>query len=92
MTRHGIMLVKCVERFCNSTYQIAMLPLASRNLTAYSAYMMTNNSDDTTKPEQSADEKARRRREIGDANAVYGEVGQNDEQRDTNQPEQDEHV
>lgn len=43
-------------------------------------------------PEPTADERARKLREIGDANAVYGEVGQNDEQADVNQPEDDEHV
>jgi hypothetical protein len=48
--------------------------------------------NDTPKPEPTADEKARRLREIGDANAVYGEVGQSDEQADVNQPEADEHV
>jgi hypothetical protein len=37
------------------------------------------------KPEPTADERARRLREIGDANAVYGEVGQSDEQADVNQ-------
>jgi hypothetical protein len=42
--------------------------------------------------EPTADEKAKRQREIGDATAVYGEVGQNDEQRDVNQAEEDEHV
>ena len=40
----------------------------------------------------SADERAKRLREIGDANAVYGEVGQNDEQLDVNQPDDDAHV
>ena len=39
--------------------------------------------------QESADERARRLREIGDANAVYAEVGQNDEQRDLHQPEED---
>jgi hypothetical protein len=39
--------------------------------------------------EESADAKARRLREIGDGTAVYGEVGQDDEQRDVNQPEPD---
>jgi hypothetical protein len=43
-------------------------------------------------PPESADEKARRLREIGDGTAVYGEMGQNDEQLDVNQPEEDEHV
>ena len=41
-------------------------------------------------PVPTADEKAKRLREIGDANAVYGEVGQNDEQLDVHQPEADE--
>jgi hypothetical protein len=41
---------------------------------------------------ESADEKARRLREIGDGTAVYGEVGENDEQLDINQPEEDEHM
>lgn len=49
-------------------------------------------STDKPQPEPTADERARRLREIGDANAVYGEIGQNDEQRDLNQPEEDEHV
>jgi hypothetical protein len=49
---------------------------------------MTNN--DKTDAEPTADEKARRLREIGDGTAVYGEVGQNDEQRDVNQPESEE--
>jgi hypothetical protein len=40
----------------------------------------------------SADERAKRLREIGDANAVYGEIGQNDEQLDVNQPDDDAHV
>jgi hypothetical protein len=44
---------------------------------------------ENAKPE-SADEKARRLREIGDGTAVYGEVGQNDEQRDLHQPDEDE--
>jgi hypothetical protein len=39
--------------------------------------------------EESADAKARRLREIGDGTAVYGEVGQNDEQLDVNQPPED---
>lgn len=39
-----------------------------------------------------ADEKAKRQREIGDATAVYGEIGENDEQADVNQPEPDEHM
>jgi hypothetical protein len=39
----------------------------------------------------SADEQARRQREIGDGTAVYGEVGESDEQADINQPEPDEH-
>jgi hypothetical protein len=47
---------------------------------------------DTPNPEPTADEKARILREIGDANAVYGEVGQSDEQADVNQAEADEHV
>ena len=51
---------------------------------------MTTNSDDDS--ELSADEKARRRREVGDGTAVYSEVGQNDEQRDADQSEADEHV
>lgn len=49
---------------------------------------MTDN--DKTTDEPTADERARRLREIGDGTAVYGEVGQNDEQRDVNQPEPDE--
>lgn len=49
---------------------------------------MTNN--DRNDPEPTADERARRLREIGDGTAVYGEVGQNDEQRDVNQPEPEE--
>ena len=48
--------------------------------------------NDERDPEATADERARRLREIGDASAVYGEVGQNDEQRDVNQAEPDEHV
>jgi len=48
--------------------------------------------NDKNEPEPTADEKARRLREIGDAMAVYGEVGQTDEQRDVNQPEEDEHL
>jgi len=43
-------------------------------------------------PVPTADENAKRLREIGDATAVYGEVGQNDEQVDVNQPEADEHM
>jgi hypothetical protein len=42
-------------------------------------------------PEPTADELARRLREIGDGTAVYGEVGESDEQADVNQPEPDEH-
>jgi len=38
-------------------------------------------------PQETADEKARRLREFGDGTAVYGEVEQDDEQRDVNQPE-----
>ena len=49
---------------------------------------MTDN--DTQKPEPTADEKAKHLREIGDANAVYGEIGQADEQADVHQPEPDE--
>jgi hypothetical protein len=41
-------------------------------------------------PEPTADERAKRLREIGDANAVYGEVGQSDEQADVHQGESDE--
>jgi hypothetical protein len=48
--------------------------------------------NDTRDTEPTADEKAKHLREIGDATAVYGEVGQNDEQLDVNQPEADEHV
>ena len=48
--------------------------------------------NDKHEPEPTADEKAKRLREIGDASAVYGEVGQNDEQADVNQSESDEHV
>jgi hypothetical protein len=47
---------------------------------------------DKPDPEPTADERAKRLREIGDANAVYGEIGQNDEQADVNQAEADEHV
>jgi hypothetical protein len=50
------------------------------------------NDNDKQKPEPTADERAKRLREIGDANAVYGEVGQSDEQADVNQPEPDEHM
>ncbi len=39
--------------------------------------------------EPTADERAKRLREIGDANAVYGEVGQSDEQADVHQAEGD---
>jgi hypothetical protein len=49
---------------------------------------MSNEND----PEPTADERARRLRETGDANAVYGEVGQSDEQADVHQPEDDETV
>ena len=42
--------------------------------------------------DQARHDAARRLREIGDANAVYGEVGQSDEQADVNQPAPDEHV
>jgi hypothetical protein len=49
-------------------------------------------TDKKTEPEPTADEKARKQREIGDASIVYGEMEQNDEQRDVNQPEPDEHV
>jgi len=49
---------------------------------------MTDN--DKNHRRTTADERARRLREIGDGTAVYGEVGQNDEQRDVNQPEPDE--
>lgn len=52
--------------------------------------MMTDKDEPT--PEPTADERAKRLREIGDANAVYGEVGQSDEQADVNQAEDDEHV
>ena len=45
---------------------------------------------DPSAAEPTADERARRLREIGDGTAVYGEVGQNDEQRDVNQPEAEE--
>lgn len=51
---------------------------------------MTDN--DKHDPEPTADEKARTLREIGDASAVYGEIGQTDEQADVNQPEPDEHM
>ena len=45
------------------------------------------------RPEETADEKARRMREIGDGTIVYGEVEEADEQRDVNQAEEpDEHV
>lgn len=54
--------------------------------------MTTNQDDDSSTSELSADEKARRRRQIGDGTSVYGEVGQNDEQRDADQSEPDEHV
>jgi len=43
-------------------------------------------------PEPSADERAKRLREIGDGTAVYGEMGQEDEQADVNQADEDEHV
>jgi hypothetical protein len=46
-------------------------------------------ADEKPESEPTADEKAKRVREIGDANAVYGEVGQNDEQRDVHQAETD---
>jgi hypothetical protein len=43
-----------------------------------------------TKPDpESAGERARRLREIGDGTAVYGEVGQTDEQVDVHQPADD---
>ncbi len=47
---------------------------------------------ETEKPEPTptADERTKRLREIGDASAVYGEVGQADEQADLHQPEPDE--
>jgi len=48
---------------------------------------MTTESD---APEPSADERARRLREIGDGTAVYGEMRQDDEQADVNQAEDDE--
>jgi hypothetical protein len=48
--------------------------------------------NDEHDPEPTADERARKLREIGDANAVYGEVGESDEQADVHQPEDDEHV
>jgi|GEM_PF-4254606 hypothetical protein len=48
--------------------------------------------NDKLEPEPTADERARRLREIGDASAVYGEMGQADEQADINQPEPDEHM
>ena len=49
-------------------------------------------TDKKTEPEPTADERARRLREIGDASIVYGEIEQADEQRDVNQAESDEHV
>jgi hypothetical protein len=49
-------------------------------------------TDKKTESQPTADEKARTLREIGDAMIVYGEIEQNDEQRDVNQPEPDEHV
>jgi len=42
-------------------------------------------------PTPTADERAKRLREIGDGEVVYSEVGQTDEQADVNQPEPDEH-
>jgi hypothetical protein len=47
---------------------------------------------DKEKPEPTptADERTKRLREIGDGSAVYGEVGQEDEQADVHQPEPDE--
>jgi hypothetical protein len=50
---------------------------------------MTQQSD---APEPTADERAKRLREIGDGTAVYGEMGQEDEQAGVNQAEEDEHV
>jgi hypothetical protein len=47
---------------------------------------------DTPDPTPSADERAKRLREIGDGTAVYGEMGQEDEQADLHQPEPDEEV
>jgi hypothetical protein len=47
---------------------------------------------DKDEPEPTADERARKLREIGDANAVYGEVGESDEQADVHQPEGEEDV
>jgi hypothetical protein len=44
-------------------------------------------ADKKPESEPSADEKARHLREIGDGTAVYGEVGQNDEQLDVHQVE-----
>jgi hypothetical protein len=41
-------------------------------------------------PTPTADERAKRLREIGDGEVVYGEIGQTDEQADVNQPEPDE--
>jgi hypothetical protein len=49
-------------------------------------------SEQPSAAEPTADERAKRLREIGDANAVYGEVGQNDEQLDVHQPDPDETV
>jgi hypothetical protein len=51
---------------------------------------MTDNDKRDAVP--SADEQARRQREVGDGTAVYGEVGETDEQADLNQPEPDEHM
>jgi hypothetical protein len=48
------------------------------------------NGDDESEP--SADERAERLREVGDATVIYGEIGQNDEQREANQADEDEHV
>lgn len=48
------------------------------------------NDDRDTEP--TADEEAKRLRQIGDAMVVYGEVGQSDEQADANQADADEHV
>jgi len=48
---------------------------------------MTTESD---APEPTADERAKRLREIGDGTVVYGEMRQDDEQADVNQSEEDE--
>jgi hypothetical protein len=50
---------------------------------------MTDRDKDS--PVSTADERAKRQREIGDATVVYGEIGESDEQADVNQPEPDEH-